>query len=215
MGEYDSAQILGATRDFLHVRFAANDGSVNGAGERDRDYEGWASWGAVVPDMSAVVLDAETGAVISRVPLGEDLTSILYSPDGTRAIFSGGSDGIRQAAYEVRTSDYTLTRSLTSSNTDYLGTLFYGPADGGLYATVHTSDGSSQSGGKVSLIRIGEDGAPNFPSEFNIRRSTFAISPDGLTGFIPRSESGNSNELTLDVVELATQKYATPLRLFR
>ncbi|MDT4898482.1 MAG: hypothetical protein QOH25_3559 [Acidobacteriota bacterium] len=204
-GDYESVEILGATSDFLHVKFAANAGSADDATTREQDYEGWTTWDSVVLDLSAIVLDAETGAVVSRVPLREGVASINYSPDGKRAIFYSGNNGIRQAAYEVRTSDYTLTRSLTSPDTEYMGTLFYGPANGDLYVTVYASESSYPSNGKVSLVQTGEDGAQNIPVELKTSLSNIAISPDGLTGFIARSEPG-SNELTVEVVELENLK---------
>lgn len=204
-GDFETVEILGATRDFLHVRFPANDGSVYSATPREQEHEGWTTWGSVVPDMSAIVLDAETGAVISRVPLHDEVSSITYSPDGSRAIFSTGNNGINQAAFEVRTSDYTLTRRLASSDKDYIGTLFYGPASDALYAVVHTPDSSAPAKGKVRVIRIGEDYAPNAQSGFDIIGGDFAVSPDGLTGFVPRPEISDHDELMVDVIDLKTQ----------
>jgi DNA-binding beta-propeller fold protein YncE len=203
--EYGSVEILGATGDFLHVRFTLNASLVDDMAERKQVYEGWTAWGSVMPELSAIVLDAETGAVVSRIPLGEGIASIAYSPDGKRAIFYSGSIGRGQSAYEVRTSDYTLTRSLTPSDTDYLTMLFYGPANGDLYATVHTSDEAHSGDGKLSLTQIGEYGAANIPLEFNISPSNFAISPDGLIGFVWHAENG-SNEMVVNVIELNNLK---------
>lgn len=205
VGDYEWAEILGATRDFVHVRIAANDGADNGGNVRERDYEGWTTWGSVVPEMSAIVLDAETGAVVSRVPLGEGISSVTFSPDGSRAIFSSGINSVGRAAYEVRTSDYTLTRRLTSSSPDYFGTLFYGPADGRLYATFHQSDESEAKSQAISLIRIGEDGAPNASVEIETDRTLFfVVSPDGLTGFRAHAETNEEYEVMVDVIDLAT-----------
>ena len=203
--DYGSVEILGATDDFLHVRFTINASSASDVAEREHTYEGWTAWGSVMPDLSAIVLDAETGAVVSRVPLGQGAAAVTYSPDGKRAIFYSGGLETSQSAYEVRTSDYTLTRSLKSSNLDYLAMLFFGPADGDLYATVHTSDEAHSGDGKMSLIQIGEHGVANIPLEFNIRQGNFAISPDGRIGFIGRTENG-SNEMVVDVIELENLK---------
>ncbi|HKQ52571.1 MAG TPA: hypothetical protein VJT74_09395, partial [Pyrinomonadaceae bacterium] len=68
MGEYEGAEILEATRDFLRVRIAAGDGT-DGSVVRERDYEGWTTWGSIVPTMTAIVLDTRTGELVARVPL--------------------------------------------------------------------------------------------------------------------------------------------------
>lgn len=203
-GDYERVEILGATRDFLHVRFAANDGSAaDGSVERKQDYEGWTTWASVVPDMSAIVLDAETGAVVSRVPLGEEHTSVIFSPDGSRAIFSGQSSEISPVAYEVRTSDYTLMRSLTSPEKMPFSTLFYAPASGDLYAKVHDSG--------ESLIRVGDGGAVNTTTAI---APHIIIAPDGLTGLIVRREEGNNQfDVNVDVMELATLEVRNTFQL--
>jgi hypothetical protein len=202
--DYGQILILGATRDYLYVRVTVNDVAGDDAAEAKEEYEGWAAWGSVVTDMSAIVMDAETGEVVSRVPFGDTVvSSVIFSPDNSRAIFFSG--GSRHLAYEVRTSDYTLTRSLTTSDEEYLGTLFYGPADDALYATVHWSGNSSTTKRKVSVVRIDDDGASNVAPEFKINESNFVISPDGLLAFVQRAEGENNGELTIDVIELATQ----------
>jgi hypothetical protein len=107
----DSGQvsILDATRDYLYVRVTANDNSGDESAEAKREYEGWTTWGSVVTDTSAIVLDAETGEIVSRVPFGDAvISSVAFSPDGSRAIFFSGSEGIRQSVYEVRTIDTRL-----------------------------------------------------------------------------------------------------------
>ncbi|MCA1849550.1 MAG: hypothetical protein LC672_00505, partial [Acidobacteria bacterium] len=106
--DYENVEILDATRDFLKVRFTANYGSDGGI-EREKDYEGWANWGSITPNMSAIVLDADTGEVVSRVPLKGEFMSVAFSPDGGRAIFYGGPVD-STIACEAKTSDYTFTR---------------------------------------------------------------------------------------------------------
>ncbi len=205
VSDYDTAVILGSTRDFLHVRFKATDGANNGGNVRKKDYEGWATWASIVPDMSAIVLDAETGAVVARVPLYEGISSVTFSPDNSRALFSDGGNGPGRLAYEVRTSDYTLTRSLTSANDDYFGTLFYGPADGALYTTVYRTGNSYSSDKGIGLLRIGEEGSTNAGIEIDAEKNLFFIvSPDGLVALRARQGSGTESELTIDVIELAT-----------
>ncbi len=203
VSDYDMALILDGTRDFLRVRFTSNDGVNNGGHVRERDYEGWTTWASVVPNMTAIVLDAETGAVVSRVPLSEELSSVKFSPDSSRAIFSSGNDGVGRLAYEVQTSDYKLKRSLTSANDNFFGTLFYGPADGALYATFYPSANSGS--GRISLLRIGEEGSSNTRTEFESDGNhPLIISPDGLTALRMREESGRDS--VMDVIDLATLK---------
>src|SRR5947209_13909312 len=184
VGEYESADILGASGNSLHVKFSAGDGSYNGVA-RENDYEGWTDWRSVVPEMSAVVMDAETGAVVARVPLSEDTNSVTFLPNGSHAIFF--SDSYARVAYEVQTSDYSLTRSLTSTASNYFGRLSYAyaPKGNSLYATVYVQDSPPYSrNAKVSLIRIG-DGTANTQTGISASGiETFVISPDGSKGLL-------------------------------
>lgn len=206
VSSYDGAVILDATRDFLHVRFPANDGENNGGNVRERDYEGWTTWASVVTDMSAIVLDAETGAVVARVPLSEGISSIVFSPDSSRAIFYSGNNSLGRLAYEVQTSDYKLKRSLTTAaNDEYFGTLFYGPADGALYATFHPSGNAHPGSNGINLVRIGEEGVT--PMEIGSDGNNFLlISPDGLTALRAREESSVVSKMMIDVIDLTTLK---------
>jgi hypothetical protein len=205
--EYEAVDILGATRDFLHVKIGAGSLASEGAeaaeGQQE-DREGWTTWDAVVPEVTALVLDAETGAVVSRVPLTEGLTSLVYSPDGSRAVFGMGADGILQRTDEVRTSDYRLMRTLKSTDEEYFGVPFYGPADGALYAAVYpSSDSQADSLPKLSLIRLGEDGAAHTPTAISAVEGNLLIAPDGQTGFLVKP-SGSESPATVAVLDLAT-----------
>jgi hypothetical protein len=202
VSDYESAQILGATRDFIHVRFVASP-AAGGNRKRKRDYEGWTHWGSVVPTMSAIILDAETGAVVSRVPLGNGFTSAAYSPDGERAIFYGGRDGSMIAA-EARTSDYTLTRSLISSTDDRANsTLFYGPSDGALYVVVlRRGENYETTPTKLSIVRMGDEGSTNAATKISVEAEDFAVAPDGFTGFVLHREDKIEHEMKVDVVDL-------------
>ncbi|HKR01404.1 MAG TPA: hypothetical protein VJT09_12075 [Pyrinomonadaceae bacterium] len=214
-GNYETAMILDWTRDAMRVRFEANEGSADDTAVRTQSYEGWTTWDAVVPLASAVVFDAETGEVVARVPLGEGASSVIYSPDGSRAIFkSAGSEG-GQTSYEVRMSDFKLTRSLRSSESEYVGALFYGPADGALYATIHWLDSSPL--GKenhAGLFRIGEEGAPNALMDLEINEGAGVLSRDGLLWFFARPKSPGEDRLTVDVVELSTLTVRNTFTLF-
>jgi hypothetical protein len=206
VGLNDRALILDATRDFLRVRFTSNDGEENGGNVREQDYEGWTTWASIVPDMSAIVLDAETGAVVARVPLDEGISAINFSPDSSRAIFYGGNSSLGRLAYEVQTSDYKLKRSLTTAaNDEFFGTLFYAPADGALYATLHVSGNGHPGSNGIRLLRLGEEGV--IPTEIGSEGNNFfIISPDGRTALRANGDSTVSAQLMLDVIDLATLK---------
>ena len=196
-------EILGARGDFLHVRVLVNKRSADGEAEEKHEYKGWATWGSVVPEMGAIVLDTETGAVVSRVPLSEGLSSVIFSPGGSRAIFSGESSGVSQKAYEVRTSDYTLTRSLKSSGNEPFSAVFYALTGDDVYAKVFTS--------KEMLIRIGDGGAENTPTDL---APNILVSPDGLTGLIMRREEDNDlNGLLVNVLEMTTLEVRNTFKL--
>jgi DNA-binding beta-propeller fold protein YncE len=201
--DYESVEILGATRDFIHVRFAASDG-LNGREKRDSDYEGWTDWGSVVPRMLAIILDADTGAVVAHVPLGSEFMSVAYSPDGERATFYGGPDGSTIAS-EFRTSDYTFTRSLSATTSSSNGTLFYAPSDGGLYlAALSRNQDYQTTPTKLSFVRIGDGDSITIQTELSGEAEDFAVAPDGLTGFVLHREDKQRNEMWVDVVDLHT-----------
>jgi hypothetical protein len=205
VGDYESAEILGATRDFLHVRFAASDGS-NNSEKRDSDYEGWTDWGAVVPSMCALILDADTGAVISRMPLSGGFMSVAYSTDGGRATFYGGSDGSRIAS-EWQTSDYTFKRNLSTTTDSFNGTLFYGPSDGALYvATLTSSQDYEATPAKLNFVRIGDGDSTTIETELSGEAEDFAVAPDGFTGFVLHREDNQRHEMLVDVLDLRTFK---------
>jgi hypothetical protein len=204
--DYTQLLVLGATPDALHIKITVNDEANYGAKEGEEEFEGWTTWGSVVMELSAIILDADTGEVVSRVPLPDDLYNVTFSPDGSRALFFRNSDAIGGTADEVRTSDYTLTRSLTAGDNTNLGTLFYGPADGDLYAAVQAPNDSPSSthDGKAYLMRVGEGGAARVPLDFRLGEINFGISRDGLLGFILQREEGNSDQLMVDVIELSS-----------
>lgn len=198
----DSAEILGATRDFIQVKFAAHDDS-NGDEKRERDYEGWTDWKTVTPGTAAIILDADTGMVVSRIPVGNGLSSVAYSPDGERATFYGGEESL--TAYEVRTSDYTRTRSFVSTTPNTYGAFFYAPSDGALYAAVLTRSQNHESEPtKLSIVRIGDESITNTSRELSVEAEDFSVAPDGLTGFILHGEDRDKREMKVDVLDLST-----------
>ena len=190
-GEFEAAEVLETKGHFVRIRLSKNDDAQAEVPHRDRAYEGWTTWDAIVPDITAVVLDAETGAVTARVPLTDGLASVIFSPDGSKAMFYNGYGGIGSVAYEVRTSDYKFTRALSSSEGEQFSTLFYGTSDENLYASV--------SGTPATLIRIGAEGLPN--TSINMAPDLM-VSPDGRIGFVARDKVGS--ELPVDVIDMAT-----------
>jgi len=210
--ENDAVEILDSTRDFLLVKFPA-DGGI-GDGTREHDYKGWVKWGVVMPYMTAIVLDAETGETVGRVPLAEDMSSVTYSPDGKRALFHYGrryGDFERPAvAYEVDTQRYTLMRTLeatgrANSRTN-IGELFYGPSDGHLYAPVWDFDKWPPPRAPLSVldfVRVGEGGsAGERVGAVEAGSRNFAVSPDGLTGFVVRKKYDQTGAAVFDAVEV-------------
>jgi hypothetical protein len=203
--DYESVTILGATRDFIHVRFTDNDG-LNGKEKRDSEYEGWTDWASVTPSMLAIILDADTGAVVARVPLGSGFMSVAYSPDGERTTFYGGPDGSTIAS-EFRASDYTFTRNLNTTTINSNFTLFYGPSDGALYVAALSRDQDyEKTPTKLNFVRIVDGDSTTIQTELSGEAEDFAVAPDGFTGFALHREDSGRHEMLVDVVDLRTFK---------
>ena len=196
--------ILDATPDALHVNLhvthadALNPGGVK---EKEEIYVGWTDWASVVPQEALIILDAETGAVVTRRPLGYMWTPVTYSPDGTRAVFNGPST--IHTKCEVRTSDYANTRCVDLGDS---GFLFYGPADGALYAALQEVGGryAGDTATWLKIVHIGDEGASDIAAEIPDDVEDFAISPDGRTGFYLHHSDYRTRQMRVDVVDLAT-----------
>jgi DNA-binding beta-propeller fold protein YncE len=199
MPEQVTVKILEATRDFIRVKFTAP--TMSGDGEEvTAEYEGWADWGTVIPHMTAIVLDADTGAVVSRVPLTSGEASVRYSPDGSRAIFYGteGSGG-STVGYEVTTPDYTLARCVLASDVHLVRPVFYSPVDGALAAFGGTAAGGEA---HLSLMRLSDSYTFDMPTKISAAVTGFTVSADGRTGFIFHPRDGKQLEKRVDVVDL-------------
>lgn len=195
--------ILDATRDFVRVTVPAPAGSKY-AEEGKAEYEGWASWGAIVPYMSALVLDTASGDVLARVPLGEAHVSVSYSPDGSRALFhatpeSGGSIH----GFEVNTSDYRITRSLQALSRNLLVPAFYSPVDGSLAAFGRAQDSTQKT---LSVMRLSDFYTVGMPTKIKAAKTTLVIAPDGLTGFVIHLPDGEHQAALIDVVDLQSME---------
>jgi DNA-binding beta-propeller fold protein YncE len=198
--------ILDATQDALHVNLHLNSrggGDSAGRSEKESVYIGWTDWASVEPNTSMIVLDAGTGAVISRRPLGSMWAPVAYSPDGSRAVFNGPDTSY--AKCEVRTSDYSVIRCI---NTEASSSFFYGPSDGALYAAIQTIGGrfAGDVATRLQIVRIGDEGASNVAADVTDDVGDFAVSPDGLTGFYLHHEDYRKQELKVDAVDLTTFK---------
>jgi hypothetical protein len=198
--------ILDATDDALHVNlhvFSRGRGNSADTSEKESVYVGWTDWASVEPNESVIVLDAETGAAISRRPVGSMWAPVAYSPDGSRAIFNGPVNSDTKC--EVRTSDYSSIRCI---KTDIESNFFYGPTDGALYAAIQMIGGrfAYDSATWLKIVRIGDEGASNIGAKIPDDVEDLAISPDGRTGFYLHHEVYMKPELKVDVVDLANFK---------
>ncbi len=210
IGKYESAEILETTRDFVRVKIAANDGTDEGGVVRERDYEGWTTWASIVPTLTAIVLDAETGALVARVPLDYDTASVAFSPDGSKLLFYETEGGT--LAREVSTDDYSTARALTSPLGENFSTPFYGPG-GALYVAAYRQ-GNAVDGGKVSLVGIEEEERENLVTGVRSDDYEFlAPSPDGKKVFVARKRRQGDYRLNVDVYDVATYQFLNTLTL--
>lgn len=224
-GDYRDAEILDSTPDFLRVRFKAAP-ELDGEQYEGRDVEGWAAWGDVMPFSAAIVLDTETGQVVARMALpdrsdeGSPTYRLAFSTDGARAIVY--APWIADAC-EISTSDYKLKRSLQMSDGLQLEALFYGPADGELYAVTRTTNSQRlDQDAKLNLLRVSEEQnastdeaadeteaakvseAVNPARELSTAASGFVVARDGRTAFMTHQALGQNGSSIIDVVDLET-----------
>lgn len=183
---YDSAEILDWTRDRLKVKFAANK-DVEG-GTRERDYVGWADWGAFKPGSLALVLDSESGEVVARVPLASNVSAATFSPDGRRVLFHGEGSAV---AYEASTKDYRPARTLEASATGGFGRFFYG-ADGELRVPlwrVSYDDSGTVAQQDLEIMSVGRGAEPARARAEPKAASKFLVAPEGSVAVVVRAES--------------------------
>jgi hypothetical protein len=206
-------EILGATRDYLRVRFLAVHAPPDDK-NRESNREGWVAWGEVVPNVSAIVLDAATGTLVSRLPLHsiDAGVSVTFSPDNSRAVFY--TDGY---AYDVETENYTLKRSLRAqfdASSSLAATFFYGSTDNTLYAALNASGHSARPGvNMLNILRV--SGAHELmPAPLITELSSgFVVAPDGRTGFILHSANAEADEMLVDVLDLQGMRVTNTLTL--
>ncbi|HEY0385518.1 MAG TPA: hypothetical protein VGC64_05880 [Pyrinomonadaceae bacterium] len=212
LADTERVEILGATRDYLRVRFLAANAPPDDK-QRERDLEGWVSWDEVVPDMSAIVIEAKTGEVVSRLPFNDGGSiAASFSPDNSRAIFYDDHQ-----AYEVRTEDYTLLRSFgTQSRVPASATAsyFYGTTDKTLYAALHSTNyARPASETLLNIVRVENINGPTSAPELSELASGFALSADGRTGFILHSSQGEKDSMLVDILNLQELRVSNTLTL--
>lgn len=207
-----SFDILGWTRDYLRVRIPAEYISPDDE-KSESAREGWVSWSEVEPGTTAIVIDAETGAVVSRLPFpGADSgVFVAFSPDNSRAVFYGD-----QQAYEVKTEDYTLTRSFKTrfDNTPFnYVSFFYGSTDNTLYAALGPSNYSTpESENLLNIVRVDMNEPAPAPL-ISERAVGFTLSPDGRTGFILHPANTETDGMLVDVLDLQGMRVSHTLTL--
>ena len=179
--EYPDLSILRIEGEFLRVR--AERGGKDA--RQERFVEGWAAWGEVMPQGSALVLDAKTGRVLSRLALGDGIDSVSFSPDGKRALFHGQW---APALYEADAADFTFTRQLTFKGEGTFSPPVY-VGTGHDFLVPFWAAGSPTEGTDPSVYVVqtyGGGGARTTPftrAPSGAEPTRVAFAPDGRTGF--------------------------------
>ncbi len=209
-----SFDVLGWTRDYLRVRIPAEDASLYLDESNKTNLEGWVTWGEVAPVTTAIVLDAENGALVSRLPFfdNDSTISVAFSSDHSRALFFNN-----EQAYEVKTEDYTLTRSFKAK---LEGTLFntvsffYGSTDDTIYAALGTSTaGRTADELLLNIVRVDDTDGPAPAPLISERAIGFALSPDGSKGFILHAANFMTEEMVVDVLDLQGMRVSNTFTL--
>jgi hypothetical protein len=204
--EGEGVSILEAAGDRLRVRIEAN---AEQGGTRHRSVEGWVEWGAVVPAAEALVVDAASGEVLRRLPLEGGITSVLFAPDGGRALFYGAA---APAVYEATADDFKLRRALRLDGAVSVGELFLQPQAAQLILPLwrpgDDADGEGSGDYTLSFVRAGGGPAARVPT--TLRSSSggrFLVSDDGQTGvaLYPGGAAwGEANRVAAAVFDLQT-----------
>jgi DNA-binding beta-propeller fold protein YncE len=179
--EYPEVSILRVEGEFLRVR-AERDGKDSRA---ERSVEGWAAWGEVMPQTTALVLDVKTGRVLARRALGDGVDSVSFSPDGTRALFHGPWASV---LYEADASDFALTRRLAFEGEGTFSPPVYVGAGHDLLVPFWSN--ASQTGNTAPTVyavhTYGGGGTRVTPfgrAPSGAEPSRVVFAPDGRTGF--------------------------------
>ncbi|HEX8001018.1 MAG TPA: hypothetical protein VF528_21730 [Pyrinomonadaceae bacterium] len=209
-----SFSILDWTRDYLRIRITEEDASLYLDESNKTNLEGWVTWGEVSPVTTAVVLDTESGAVVSRLPFFDNDSTInmSYSSDNSRALFYNN-----EQAYEVKTEDYTLTRSFKAKleDTPFSNvSFFYGLTDDSIYAALTTSSaGRTSDELLLNIVRVDDFDGPAPAPLISERAVGFALSPDGSKGFILHAANFMMEEMLVDVLDIRGMRVSNTFTL--
>ncbi len=150
--------------------------------------DGWVKWDAVVPNTAALVVDTSTGAVVARLPLANDMTGISFSPDGSHAVIGYRAQESRarglsesKVIYEVRTSDFTLTRTIRipadAPDLAFAGA-FYDREDGTLRVLLLEGSLDFRIGGTLEMATVDGTGRLFDPVVVASEVAAVVMSPD-------------------------------------
>ncbi len=175
---YEAVEVLEQAGDFLRARFST------GANEKveGRRVEGWVAWGEVVPQTTALVLDARTGRVLSLHALGSGIDAVSFSPDGKRALFHGQW---APTVYEADAADLVPTRQLTAEGEGSFNPAVYVGSGHELLTTFSTA-ASEKAASTLYAVRSGDGGVTATPfarAPSGAEPSRVVFAPDGRAGF--------------------------------
>ncbi len=206
--DYEGAEILATTRDYLHVKFSANAQAEGGT--RERDSKGWVEWGEVQSPINAIVLDAGTGEVVARIPLDSGLASAAFSEDGKRVIFYAGyGQGAHgegsTSAVEFDAETFKPLRTIETTAANGFAAFSFDGED--IHAitqqTTYTehSETSALRHFRIDGEKVEEIGANQTATRIKGR---FVVSPDARTALIFHRNEHNSTAGRVDVIDLKT-----------
>lgn len=176
LAEYAYVSILATEGVFLNVSYEPMEGQT---GQR---FEGWVKWGEIVPAATALLVDARTGETRAVLPLAEDVSSVRFSADGSRALLLGHGAGCGESTggsvlFEVDTSDLSIVRTVRTprgpSSTD-IAAAFYDAQTGALRVALVEWEGW-----RLSIGQVDETGAIVDLREICTNVANVEVSSDG------------------------------------
>lgn len=197
-----SFEVLDSFGSWLRVRRA----------EAGPQTDGWVEWNTVVPDTAALVLDTTTGAVVARLPLAREMTGISFAPDGSRAVIGSRYEGTHSrrgteasVIYEVRTSDFTLTRMIRlpadAPDMAFAGA-FYDREDGTLRVLLLEGMADVRTGGSLEMATVDGTGRLIDPIVVESEVSAVAIAPNEQTAVVLYAGEYTAPQHRFGVVDL-------------
>lgn len=205
--EYGEAEILETKGDRLRVRYLPN---VETGGARDRVYEGWVGWGEVLPYASALVLDAESGDVVARVPLNPGITSVAFSHDGKRAVFY--SDNYNEPhrdgptfAVEFDMEEFKIVRALETTAAGGFSSLRFQKSGELRVLAFAPGRQEDRSDWKLHDFRVGADKIEREEGgELTSLKGDVVFSRDGRKAFVLHNFKEVKDRMRVDVFDAET-----------